>query len=94
MLVVVFISSMFMLNNRDTLRCRVYALDAIRDYNIDQYFILGREKWKRIKYESVMQPYSYTWFSLKKDAKSVIRPEYLDELEIYFKNAKRFRSFK
>lgn len=40
-----------MLNNRDTLRCRAIALDAIRDYNIDNYMLDGRENWDRIKYE-------------------------------------------
>lgn len=51
------------------------------------------DKWKRLRYEYVMQPYSHTWFALKKDAKAAIKPEYLDYLEEYFENAKRFRSF-
>ena len=70
-----------MLNNRDTLRCRTIALEAIRDYNIDNYMLGGRENWERLKYERVMWSYTHTWFALKKDAKAVIRPEYLEELE-------------
>lgn len=88
-----FIGYMFMLNNRDTLRCRILALDAIRDYNIDGYVIDGRDKWKRLNYEKVMQPYVYTWFSLVKNAEAAIKPKYLDKLGIYFENAKKFRSF-
>lgn len=91
--ITMLVGFMFMLNNRDTLRCRILALDAIRDYNIDGYVIDGREKWKRLNYEKVMQPYVYTWFSLVKNAESVIRPQYLDRLTIYFENAKKFRSF-
>lgn len=37
-----------------------------------------------------MWPYTHTWFALKKDAKAVIRPEYLDELEKYYKFAEKF----
>lgn len=72
--IVLFIAFMFMLNNRDTLRCRVYALDAIKDYNIDQYVIYGRDNWKRLSYEKVMQSYTYTWFSLVKNAEAAIKP--------------------
>lgn len=82
--------AMFMLNNRDTLRCRTIALEAIRDYNIDNYMLDGRENWERLKYERVMWPYTHTWFALKKDAKAVIRPEYLEELEKYYKFAEKF----
>lgn len=87
------VAYLFMLNNRDTLRCRILALDAIRDYNIDGYVLYGRDKWKRLNYEKVMQPYSYTWFAFVKNAEAVIRPQYLDKLGIYFENAKKFRRF-
>lgn len=91
--IVVLVGYLFMLNNRDTLRCRILALDAIRDYNIDGYVIDGRDKWKRLSYEKVMQSYVYTWFSLVKDANAAIRPEYIGRLGIYFENAKKFRRF-
>lgn len=72
--IVLLVAFMFMLNNRDTFRCRVYALDAIRDYNIDQYVLYGRDNWKRLNYEKVMQSYTYTWFSLVKNAEAAIKP--------------------
>ena len=91
--ILIAVACLFMLNNRDTLRCRILALDAIRDYNIDGYVLYGRDKWNRLNYEKVMQPYSYTWFAFVKNAESVIRPQYLDVLRIYFENAKKFRRF-
>ena len=51
--IVMAVAYLFMLNNRDTLRCRILALDAIRDYNIDGYILDGRDKWKRLNYEKV-----------------------------------------
>lgn len=91
--IIMGVAYLFMLNNRDTLRCRIIALDAIRDYNIDGYVLYGRENWNRLNYEKVMQPYSHTWFAFVKNAEAVIRPQYLDSLGIYFENAKKFRRF-
>lgn len=91
--IVMVVTYLFMLNNRDTLRCRIIALDAIRDYNIDGYVLDGRDNWKRLSYEKVMQPYSYTWFAFVKNAEAAIKPQYLDRLGIYFENAKKFRRF-
>jgi len=78
------------LNSHFTLRCRSIALEAIRDYNIDQYMILGRDKWERLKYENVLRKYTYTWFSPIKDYKSVIKPKYQVILADYYENAKKF----
>lgn len=40
-----------------------------------------------------MWSYTHTWFSFKKDAKAVIKPEYLEELEVYYNFAKKFKKF-
>lgn len=80
----------FGINFRHTLRCRSIALEAIRDYNIDQYILKGRDNWKRLKYENVLQSYSHTWFALKKDAAAAIKPQYLERLDSYFKYASKF----
>ena len=91
--IVIAVAYLFMLNNRDTLRCRILALDAIRDYNIDGYILDVICDMNGLHDEIVMLPYSYIGFAFVKNAEAVIRPQYLDVLGIYFENAKKFRRF-
>lgn len=92
--VIIGVFMLFILNNTHTLECRLTALEAIRDYNIDQYVLYGRENWNRLKYEKVMQPYAHTWFAFVKDASAAIRPEYLEKLDTYFYYSGKFRRLK